>query len=66
MMLTRISGLNLKFHSYIVLRRQGIETIDQLTRHTADELLAIRNIGPATLMDIVCRLKEHGTSLKEV
>jgi len=60
-----IDVLNLPPRAWNSLRKEGIQTIGDLTRRTPEQLLAIGNIGPASVADISNRLSERGLSLAE-
>jgi hypothetical protein len=45
------------------LSREGLVTVGQVAARTADELLAIDGIGPASVEDIRAKLAERGLSL---
>jgi carbon monoxide dehydrogenase subunit G len=60
-----IEDLNLPIRAYNSLRREGVHTIADLVTKTADQLLAIDNIGPASVEEIRQRLSDHGLSLSD-
>ncbi|MGO9081177.1 MAG: SRPBCC domain-containing protein [Streptosporangiaceae bacterium] len=60
-----LEELRLPLRSYNSLRRQGVHTIGELAAHTPQQLLAIENIGPASVEEIRQRLAEHGLALTE-
>ena len=60
-----IEELNLSLRSYNSLRRDGIHTLSDLAARTPEELLAIDNIGPASVEEIRRKLIEHGLTLSE-
>src|SRR5215472_10727575 len=60
-----IEELNLSLRSYNSLRRDGIHTLSDLAARTPEELLAIDNIGPASVEEIKRKLAEHGLTLSE-
>ena len=45
-------------HSVKVLKNAGIETVEQLSRLSHEELLKIRGIGPAIAGDLMKRIME--------
>jgi DNA-directed RNA polymerase alpha subunit len=47
------------------LGRNQIKNVGDLLRHSADELLCLRNFGFITLCDIREALEKHGLKLKE-
>lgn len=60
-----IDVLNLNTRAWSSLRRDGIQTLADLTRRTGQQLLAIDGVGPASLADIQSRLAERGLALAE-
>jgi carbon monoxide dehydrogenase subunit G len=58
-----IDVLNLPSRAWSSLRRDGIQTVGDLTRRTEHQLLAIENIGPASVAEISRRLADHGLAL---
>jgi len=60
-----IEELNLSLRSYNSLRRHGVHTLSDLAAQTPEDLLAIENIGPASVEEIKRKLAEHGLTLSE-
>ena len=60
-----VEELQLTLRSYNSLRREGIHTVGDLTSRTREELLAIDNIGPASVEEIRQKLATLGLSLAE-
>ncbi len=58
-----IDVLNLPVRTWNSLRREGIQTLADLVRRTPDQLLALDNIGPASVAQITKRLDDHGLTL---
>ena len=58
-----VEELQLTLRSYNSLRRDGIHTVGELAARTSEELLAIDNIGPASVEEIKQRLAARGLSL---
>ena len=58
-----IDVLNLGSRAWSSLRQDGIQTLGDLTRRTEQQLLAIDNIGPASLADIRAKLADRGLAL---
>jgi carbon monoxide dehydrogenase subunit G len=58
-----IDVLNLPIRAWNSLRRDGIQTLGDLVRRTPDQLLAIGNIGPASVAEISSRLADRGLAL---
>ncbi len=60
-----VEGLNLPLRSYNSLRREGIATVGDLTARSPEDLLAIENIGPASVEEIKRKLVDQGLTLSE-
>jgi carbon monoxide dehydrogenase subunit G len=58
-----IDVLNLPIRAWNSLRRDGIQTLGDLIKRTPEQLLAIGNIGPASLTEITSRLADRGLVL---
>jgi carbon monoxide dehydrogenase subunit G len=58
-----IEELALPIRTYNGLRREGVHTVADLVAKTPAQLLAIDNIGPASVEDIRQRLADRGLSL---
>ncbi len=58
-----IDDLHLSTRAVAVLRKDGINTASLLAARTADELIALDGIGPASLDEIKAKLAEHGLTL---
>jgi carbon monoxide dehydrogenase subunit G len=60
-----IDVLNLPTRAWSSLRQDGVQTLGDLVRRTSDQLLAIENIGPASVAEISKRLADRGLALAE-
>jgi carbon monoxide dehydrogenase subunit G len=60
-----IDVLNLPTRAWSSLRHDGVQTLGDLVRRTSDQLLAIENIGPASVAEISQRLSDRGLALAE-
>jgi carbon monoxide dehydrogenase subunit G len=60
-----IDVLNLSTRAWSSLRRDGVQTLGDLTRRTEQQLLAIDGVGPASLTDIRTKLADRGLALAE-
>jgi carbon monoxide dehydrogenase subunit G len=58
-----IDVLNLPIRAWNSLRRDGIQTLGDLVRRTEEQLLAIGNIGPASVAEINRKLADRGLAL---
>ena len=59
-----IEELELSVRSYNCLKRAGINTVEELTIKTADDMMKVRNLGRKSLEEVLAKLKELGLSLK--
>lgn len=59
-----IESLDFSPRTYNVLKRGGIETLEQLTDKYEYEFYKIRNLGRKSLLEIKSILKERGLKLK--
>lgn len=60
-----IDVLNLSTRAWSSLRKDGVQTLGDLTRRTDQQLLAIDGVGPASLADIRGKLADRGLSLAQ-
>ena len=60
-----VESLNLSLRSYNSLRREGIHTVSDLAARTREQLLAIDNIGPASVEEIRQKLADRGLTLSD-
>jgi uncharacterized protein len=60
-----VESLKLSLRSYNSLRREGIHTVSDLAARTREELLAIENIGPASVEEIRQKLADRGLTLSD-
>ena len=58
-----LEELHLPLRCYNSLRLEGVHTVGELAALTPRQLLAIENIGPASVDEIRARLAEHGLAL---
>lgn len=59
-----IEDLDLSVRSYNCLKRAGIQTVDELTRKTEDEMMRVRNLGKKSLKEVKDKLIELGMGFK--
>ncbi|MBR1471740.1 MAG: DNA-directed RNA polymerase subunit alpha [Lachnospiraceae bacterium] len=60
-----IDELELSVRSYNCLKRAGINTVEELTNKTPDEMMKVRNLGKKSLDEVLEKLKELGLHLKD-
>ena len=58
-----IEDMNLAVRSYNSLRREGVHTVGDLAFRTEEQLLAMSNIGPASVDEIKVKLADYQLSL---
>ncbi|HAG69645.1 MAG TPA: DNA-directed RNA polymerase subunit alpha [Lachnospiraceae bacterium] len=58
-----IDELELSVRSYNCLKRAGINTVQELTNKTPDEMMRVRNLGRKSLEEVLAKLKELGLQL---
>ncbi|MEE8807245.1 MAG: DNA-directed RNA polymerase subunit alpha [Lactimicrobium sp.] len=59
-----IEDLDLSVRSYNCLKRAGIQTVDELTQKTEDEMMRVRNLGKKSLKEVKDKLAELGLGFK--
>jgi DNA-directed RNA polymerase subunit alpha len=59
-----IEELDLSVRSYNCLKRAGINTVEDLTNRTEEEMMKVRNLGRKSLEEVLNKLAELGFSLK--
>jgi DNA-directed RNA polymerase subunit alpha len=59
-----IEELDLSVRSYNCLKRAGINTVEELTTRTEEDMMKVRNLGKKSLEEVVQKLEELGLSLK--
>lgn len=60
----KIDDLDFSNRTYNCLKRQGIETLDELSGYTEEELMNIRNFGQKSLDEVKDKLKEYNLGLR--
>ena len=61
-----VEELDLTVRSYNCLKRAGINTVEELTQKTEEDLLKVRNLGKKSLEEIQSKLSELGLALKKI
>lgn len=59
-----IEELDLSVRSYNCLKRAGINTVEELTEKTEDDMMKVRNLGKKSLEEVIQKLDELGFSLR--
>jgi DNA-directed RNA polymerase subunit alpha len=60
-----IEELELSVRSYNCLKRAGINTVDELTQRTEEDMMKVRNLGKKSLEEVTNKLAELGLELKK-
>jgi DNA-directed RNA polymerase subunit alpha len=58
-----IDELELSVRSYNCLKRAGINTVEELTNRTPEDMMKVRNLGRKSLEEVLGKLKELGLEL---
>ncbi|MFA5523663.1 MAG: DNA-directed RNA polymerase subunit alpha [Tissierellales bacterium] len=59
-----IEELDLSVRSYNCLKRAGINTVEELTQKSEEDMMKVRNLGKKSLEEVQQKLEELGLSLK--
>lgn len=59
----QIEDLDLSVRSYNCLKRAGINTVEELTQKTEEDMMKVRNLGKKSLKEVKTKLDELGLSL---
>jgi DNA-directed RNA polymerase subunit alpha len=59
----QIEDLDLSVRSYNCLKRAGINTVDELTRKSEEDMMKVRNLGKKSLKEVKLKLDELGLGL---
>ena len=59
-----IEDLDLSVRSYNCLKRAGIQTVDELTQKTEEEMMRVRNLGKKSMKEVKEKITELGLSFK--
>ena len=60
-----IDELELSVRSYNCLKRAGINTVEELTNKTSEDMMKVRNLGRKSLEEVLGKLKELGLELSQ-
>ena len=61
-----IEDLDLTVRSYNCLKRAGIQSVDELTQKTEDEMMRIRNLGKKSFKEIKEKLAAIGKNFRQI
>lgn len=59
-----IEDLDLSVRSYNCLKRAGIQTVEELTQKTEDEMMHVKNLGKKSLKEVKDKMQQLGLSFK--
>lgn len=59
-----IEDLDLSVRSYNCLKRAGIQTVEELTQKTEDEMMRVRNLGKKSLKEVKDKIHDLGLNFK--
>jgi DNA-directed RNA polymerase, alpha subunit, bacterial and chloroplast-type len=60
-----IEELDMSVRSFNCLKRAGIDTVEDLTNKTEEDMIKVRNLGKKSLEEVIQRLHSLGLSLKK-
>lgn len=60
-----IEELDLSVRSYNCLKRAGINTVQELTNKTEEDMMKVRNLGRKSLEEVKSKLDDLGLSLRK-
>ena len=59
-----VDEIELSVRAYNCLRRAGINSLEELTQMTEDDLLKVRNLGIKSMKEVVEAMRKKGLSIK--
>ncbi len=59
-----IDDMDLSVRSFNCLKRAGIQTVEDLTRKSEEDMLKVRNLGRKSLDEVIAKLESYGLSLR--
>ncbi len=59
-----IEELDLSVRSYNCIKRAGLNTVEELTRKTEEDMMKVRNLGRKSLEEVKQKLANLGLSLR--
>ena len=60
-----IEELDLSVRSFNCLKRAGINTVEDLTNRTEEDMMRVRNLGRKSLEEVIAKLESLGLSLRK-
>ena len=59
-----IEELDMSVRSFNCLKRAGIDTVEDLTKRTEEDMIKVRNIGKKSLEEVIQKLHSLGLDIK--
>ena len=59
-----IEELDLSVRSFNCLKRAGINTVEELTKKTEEDMMKVRNLGKKSLEEVKAKLADYGLALR--
>ena len=59
-----IEELDMSVRSFNCLKRAGINTVEDLTNKTEEDMIKVRNLGKKSLEEVIAKLHSLGLDLK--
>ena len=59
-----IEDLDMSVRSFNCLKRAGIDTVEDLTNRTEEDMIKVRNLGKKSLEEVIAKLHSLGLDLK--
>jgi len=60
-----IEELDMSVRSFNCLKRAGIDTVEDLTNRTEEDMIKVRNLGKKSLEEVILKLRSLGLDLKK-
>ena len=60
-----IEELDMSVRSFNCLKRAGIDTVEDLTNRTEEDMIKVRNLGKKSLDEVIAKLHSLGLDLKK-
>ena len=60
-----IEELDLSVRSFNCLKRAGINTVEDLTNRTEEDMMRVRNLGRKSLEEVIAKLESLDLSLRK-
>ena len=60
----KISDVNISVRLYAILHKRGIETIEDMSNYTPDDIIRWKDIGRRTLEELLSTMKSNSVKFK--